>query len=381
MMNNEEKVKILADLVAIQSVNDHETTVAEYLKDLFEAHSIEAKILKITDTRANLVAEIGQGAPVIGVSGHMDVVSAGEQSNWTSDPFQLTERGGNLYGRGAADMKSGLAALVIAMIEIHEQKLLKKGTIRLMATTGEEVGGQGAYHFYKDGYMKDVDALVIAEPSQDTIIYSHKGSMDARIQSKGKAAHSSMPQLGYNAIDPLIELVHEANHFFRTTDKTNAVLGDLVMNTTIFQGGNQVNSIPEEAMLEMNIRTIPEFDNDQVAKDLEKLVADQNKTGAQLSLDIYMSLPSVLAAKESKLSALAAKLGQEHLHQEIQTAASPGVTDASNFLRDKAADFPFIMFGPGETKMAHQVDEYVNKDVYLNFVDLYVDLLTGYVGE
>lgn len=381
MMKNEEKVKILADLVAIQSVNDHETTVAEYLKDLFEAHSIEAKILKITDTRANLVAEIGQGAPVIGVSGHMDVVSAGDQSNWTSDPFQLTERGGNLYGRGAADMKSGLAALVIAMIEIHEQKLLKKGTIRLMATTGEEVGGQGAYHFYKDGYMKDVDALVIAEPSQDTIIYSHKGSMDARIQSKGKAAHSSMPQLGYNAIDPLIELVHEANHFFRTTDKTNTVLGDLVMNTTIFQGGNQVNSIPEEAMLEMNIRTIPEFDNDEVAKALEKLVADQNQKGAKLSLDIYMSLPSVLAAKESKLSALAAKLGQEHLHQEIQTAASPGVTDASNFLRDKAADFPFIMFGPGETKMAHQVDEYVNKDVYLNFVDLYVDLLTGYVGE
>lgn len=381
MMNNEEKVKILADLVAIQSVNDHETTVAEYLKDLFEAHSIEAKILKITDTRANLVAEIGQGAPVIGVSGHMDVVSAGDQSNWTSDPFQLTERGGNLYGRGAADMKSGLAALVIAMIEIHEQKLLKKGTIRLMATTGEEVGGQGAYHFYKDGYMKDVDALVIAEPSQDTIIYSHKGSMDARIQSTGKAAHSSMPQLGYNAIDPLIELVHEANRFFRTTDKTNVVLGDLVMNTTIFQGGNQVNSIPEEAMLEMNIRTIPEFDNDEVAKALEKLVADQNQKGAKLSLDIYMSLPSVLAAKESKLSALAAKLGQEHLHQEIQTAASPGVTDASNFLRDKAADFPFIMFGPGETKMAHQVDEYVNKDVYLNFVDLYVDLLTGYVGE
>lgn len=381
MMKNEEKVKILADLVAIQSVNDHETTVAEYLKDLFEAHSIEAKILKITDTRANLMAEIGQGAPVIGVSGHMDVVSAGDQSNWTSDPFQLTERGGNLYGRGAADMKSGLAALVIAMIEIHEQKLLKKGSIRLMATTGEEVGGQGAYHFYKDGYMKDVDALVIAEPSQDTIIYSHKGSMDARIQSKGKAAHSSMPQLGYNAIDPLIELVHEANHFFRTTDKTNAVLGDLVMNTTIFQGGNQVNSIPEEAELEMNIRTIPEFDNDQVAKDLEKLVADQNQKGAKLSLDIYMSLPSVLAAKESKLSALAAKLGQEHLHQEIQTAASPGVTDASNFLRDKAPDFPFIMFGPGETKMAHQVDEYVNKDVYLNFVDLYVDLLTGYVGE
>lgn len=381
MMNNEEKVKILADLVAIQSVNDHETTVAEYLKDLFEAHSIEAKILKITDTRANLVAEIGQGAPVIGVSGHMDVVSAGDQSNWTSDPFQLTERGGNLYGRGAADMKSGLAALVIAMIEIHEQKLLKKGTIRLMATTGEEVGGQGAYHFYKDGYMKDVDALVIAEPSQDTIIYSHKGSMDARIQSIGKAAHSSMPQLGYNAIDPLIELVHEANRFFRTTDKTNAVLGDLVMNTTIFQGGNQVNSIPEEAMLEMNIRTIPEFDNDEVAKALEKLVADQNQKGAKLSLDIYMSLPSVLAAKESKLSALAAKLGKEHLHQEIQTAASPGVTDASNFLRDKAADFPFIMFGPGETKMAHQVDEYVNKDAYLNFVDLYVDLLTGYAGE
>ncbi len=173
-----EKVQILEDLVTIKSVNNHELQVCEYLKDLLSQHGIESKIIKINDTRANLVAEIGTEGPVLGVSGHMDVVSEGDINKWTYDPFKLTEVDGKLYGRGSADMKSGLAALVLSMIDIHDQNLLEYGRIRLLATAGEEIVGEGAKTFQQEGYMKDVEALVIAEPSQDRIIYAHKGSMD-----------------------------------------------------------------------------------------------------------------------------------------------------------------------------------------------------------
>ncbi|MEJ7490660.1 M20/M25/M40 family metallo-hydrolase, partial [Staphylococcus pettenkoferi] len=88
--------------------------------------------------RANLIASIGDGHPVVGISGHMDVVSEGDYGDWTYPPFELTEQDGFLYGRGTSDMKAGLAALVIAMIDIHERGLLEKGTIKLMATAGEE---------------------------------------------------------------------------------------------------------------------------------------------------------------------------------------------------------------------------------------------------
>lgn len=127
-----EKVQILEDLVSIKSVNDHEVEVCEYLKDLLSKHGIDSKIIKINDTRANLIAEIGKDGPVLGISGHMDVVSEGDKNKWTYDPFKLTEVDNKFYGRGSADMKSGLAALVISLIDIKEQELLDHGKIRLL---------------------------------------------------------------------------------------------------------------------------------------------------------------------------------------------------------------------------------------------------------
>lgn len=373
-----ERLQIFKDLVAIKSVNTDEETVSEYLKDLLAKHGIEAKIIPVSDHRTDLQAEIGSGKPVLGISGHMDVVSAGDESQWTSDPFALTERDGKLYGRGAADMKSGLAAMVIAMIDIHDQDLLKTGTIRLMATMGEEVGELGSRTFAKNGAMTDVDALIIGEPSGYRIAYAHKGSMDIRLTSAGKAAHSSMPEQGYNAIDPLIELLHDANHQFRGADKHNQLLGDLSFNTTIFQGGNQVNSIPERAVAEINARTIPEFDNDVVEQLLDQLVEKWNKRGAKISKETYMSQPSVETLGDPDLISLAQSIAKPYAGHDIEAGAIPAVTDASNMLADKPKDFPFIIFGPG-SQSVHQVNEYVDKQMYLNFVDIYEQLFTEYL--
>ncbi|PAK84343.1 ArgE/DapE family deacylase [Lentilactobacillus parakefiri] len=379
VFSDEQRLQIFKDLIAIQSVNTDEEEVSVYLKNLFGRHGISATIIPVSDRRTDLTAEIGTGNPVLGVSGHMDVVSPGDASQWTSDPFTLTERDGKLYGRGAADMKSGLAAMVIAMIEIHDQGLLNKGRIRLMATMGEEVGELGSRTFAYNGSMKDVDALIIGEPSGYRIAYAHKGSMDIRLTSTGKAAHSSMPEQGYNAIDPLIDLLHNANHQFRTADKKNALLGDLSFNTTIFQGGDQVNSIPAEAVAELNIRTIPEFDNDVVDKQLGQLVQQQNTNGAKITKETYMSQPSVETTGDKRLIDLAQKIGKLYAEKDIPSGAIPAVTDASNLLRDKPKDFPFIIFGPGSDSV-HQIDEFVDKQMYFNFIEIYQKLFTEYLA-
>ncbi len=380
VLSEAERLQIFSDLIAIKSVNTDEVKVADYLKALFAKHGIEASVIPIEGTRADLMAEVGSGKPVLGISGHMDVVSAGDESQWTSDPFTLTEREGKLYGRGAADMKSGLAAMVIAMIEIKERHLLKRGTIRLMAPMGEEVGELGSRTFATNGSMDDVDALIIGEPSGYRIAYAHKGSMDIRLTSTGKAAHSSMPEQGKNAIDPLIELLHDANKAFRETDKQSDLLGKLSFNTTIFQGGNQVNSIPEKAVAEINVRTIPEFDNDVVETTLDNLIATQTEQGAKIDKDTYMSQPSVETSGNSSLVKLAEKIGANYAGHDISAGAIPAVTDASNMLKDKPSSFPFIIFGPG-SESVHQVDEYVDKQMYLNFIDLYTNLFTQYLND
>lgn len=372
-----EKLQILADLIAIKSVNENEIEVANYLKDLFAEYGIESKIVPVTKTRVNLVAEIGSGSPVIGISGHMDVVSAGDESEWKSDPFVMTERNGNLYGRGTNDMKSGLVNLALTMIELKANNELKNGTVRFMATTGEEVGGAGSKKLYEEGYMDDVDYLWVAEPSPETIIYSHKGSLNFRITSLGEAAHSSMPNHGYNAINPIMKYLLELDEKLNNDPRSNEVLGKLVMSTTILNAGNQVNSIPEKAVAEINVRTIAEFDNDEVIALFKETAEKYNQEGSKIEVKVTMSLPSVFTTGKSDMVELTKELGKKHLNLDIKVEGSPGVTDASNLLRGKDASFPFMMYGPGETKMAHKTDEYVRKDYYLAFFDIYRELILG----
>ena len=373
----EEKLQILADLIAIKSVNENEIEVANYLKDLFAEYGIESKIVPVTETRVNLVAEIGSGSPVIGISGHMDVVSAGDESEWKSDPFVMTERNGNLYGRGTNDMKSGLVNLALTMIELKANNELKNGTVRFMATTGEEVGGAGSKKLYEEGFMDDVDYLWVAEPSPETIIYSHKGSLNFRITSLGEAAHSSMPHLGYNAINPIMKYLLELDEKLNNDPRSNEVLGKLVMSTTILNAGNQVNSVPEKAVAEINVRTIAEFDNDEVIALFKETAEKYNQEGSKIEVKVTMSLPSVFTTGKSDMVELTKELGKKHLNLDIKVEGSPGVTDASNLLRGKDASFPFMMYGPGETKMAHKTDEYVRKDYYLAFFDIYRELILG----
>ncbi|MFT2141263.1 MULTISPECIES: ArgE/DapE family deacylase [unclassified Mammaliicoccus] len=381
IFTDQEKVDILGDIVSIRSVNDNEIEVCEYLQKLLADHNIESEIIKISETRANLVAEIGEDGPILGVSGHMDVVSAGDESKWTYDPFKLTEVDGNLFGRGSADMKSGLAALVISMIDIHDQGLLKHGRIRLLATAGEEIAGEGAKAFHDKGYMDDVEALVIAEPSQDRIIYAHKGSMDIRITSRGKASHSSMPHLGFNAISPLVKFIYKADEGFTKFNQTNKLLGEPIMNATIFNGGNQVNSIPEHAESEFNIRTIPEHDNDQFISYFNEILKQIETDKTDIEIDTYMSRPPVYTTGQNSLIELAVKMGEKHLNTTLPTEASPGVTDASDLLVSKDENFSFIMYGPGTVDQAHQVDEHVSKDAYLKFIDLYTEFFPKYLEK
>ena len=134
-------------------------------------------------------------------------------------------------------------------------------------------------------------------------------------------------------------------------------------------------------MAELNIRIIPEFDNDEVIALFKETAEKYNNDGADIEVDVTMSLPSVYTDGKSRLVELSKELGEKYLGLEIKVESSPGVTDASNLLRDKDEDFPFMMFGPVETKMAHKVDEYVYKDYYFAFFDIYKELILELTSE
>lgn len=366
--SEKEKIQLLADIVELQTENNNEIDVCNYLKDLFDKYDIKSEILKVNEHRANFVAEIGSGSPILALSGHMDVVDAGNQDNWTYPPFQLTEKDDKLYGRGTTDMKGGLMALVIALIELKEQNQLPQGTIRLLATAGEEKEQEGAKLLADKGYLDDVDGLMIAEPTGSGIYYAHKGSMSCKVTATGKAVHSDVAPMFKSLIGKDIS-EEDANY-----------ASGLTAVCSIINGGKQFNSVPDEASLEFNVRPVPEYDNDFIESFFQNIInnVDSNK----LSLDIPSNHRPVTSDKNSKLITTIKDVASSYVDKDdIFVSALVGATDASSFLGDNKDNVDLAIFGPGNPLMAHQIDEYIEKDMYLKYIDIFKEASIQYLKE
>ncbi|HGZ5859623.1 TPA: ArgE/DapE family deacylase [Staphylococcus aureus] len=402
--SEKEKIQLLADIVELQTENNNEIDVCNYLTDLFDKYDIKSEILKVNEHRANIVAEIGNGSPILALSGHMDVVDAGNQDNWSYPPFQLTEKDGKLYGRGTTDMKGGLMALVVSLIELKEQNELPHGTIRLLATAGEEKEQEGAKLLADKGYLDDVDSLIIAEPTGSGIYYAHKGSMSCKVTATGKAVHSSVPFIGDNAIDTLLEFYNlfkekyselkqqDTKHELDVAPMFKSLIGKeiseedanyasgLTAVCSIINGGKQFNSVPDEALLEFNVRPVPEYDNDFIESFFQNIINDVDSN--KLSLDIPSNHRPVTSDKNSKLITTIKDVASSYVEQdEIFVSALVGATDASSFLGDNKDNVDLAIFGPGNPLMAHQIDEYIEKDMYLKYIDIFKEASIQYLKE
>lgn len=402
--SEKEKIQLLADIVELQTENNNEIDVCNYLTDLFDKYDIKPEILKVNEHRANIVAEIGNGSPILALSGHMDVVDAGNQDNWSYPPFQLTEKDGKLYGRGTTDMKGGLMALVVSLIELKEQNELPHGTIRLLATAGEEKEQEGAKLLADKGYLDDVDGLIIAEPTGSGIYYAHKGSMSCKVTATGKAVHSSVPFIGDNAIDTLLEFYNlfkekyselkqqDTKHELDVAPMFKSLIGKeiseedanyasgLTAVCSIINGGKQFNSVPDEASLEFNVRPVPEYDNDFIESFFQNIINDVDSN--KLSLDIPSNHRPVTSDKNSKLITTIKDVASSYVEQdEIFVSALVGATDASSFLGDNKDNVDLAIFGPGNPLMAHQIDEYIEKDMYLKYIDIFKEASIQYLKE
>ncbi len=379
-MDKQNKIKILQDLIHIHSVNGNEVEVSKYIGKLFDKYGIKYKIDEFGDKRANLVAEIGQGKTdqVLAFTGHQDTVAIGDQSEWTHDPFSGDIDGDKIYGRGSADMKIGLAAQIITLIELTENKTEIPGKIRFIATAGEEYGTPGANRLNDQGIAKDISAMVVGEPTSGNIVYAHSGSMNYQIKSSGRAFHSSAPEKGINAITGLVQYINDEPRIFGDLPK-DPYLGEVKHSVTVIKGGDQVNIIPEHAELLGNIRPTMAFNNDKVIETIQTEVEKINKdTEFHLDFSLIHNFRPVETDPKNKFVQMAKSIADaEFSDRQIQLVTINGATDASVFVKGNAK-MPIIILGADAWDKAHQIDEYTTIKSFTNIVNVYESLATKF---
>ncbi len=378
-MEQATRVQILQDLIRINTVNDHEKNVADYIAKLFDKYGVKYETFEQFPGRTNLVATIGAGKDdrILGFTGHMDTVAISDPSKWTYDPFSATIVGDKVFGRGAGDMKSGLAAIVVAIIELTQENKLPKGILRFLATIGEEYGAPGAYYLTDKGYARDLDALVVAEPHNGNVTSAHCGSFNYRIKSYGKAVHSSIPELGINALTNLVKYINKEPELFDNAP-IDPLLGGLAHSVTVMHAGDQVNSIPEYAYLYGNIRPTKVFNNQMVIDTIQNAVNELNKEdGVQLDFEIIHNFFPVSTQPDHEFVQLVQKTSNKHFDKEAELTISHGATDASVFVQDNA-ELPVVIFGADDGGRSHQVDEYTTISSYISTIESLKDIAQEY---
>lgn len=380
-MDKNKALEILQNLLKIQSVNDREAEVADYIKLLFDAYpAAQVTEVNYAPGRSNLVITIHGERPgkMLGLAGHMDVVSPGRIAAWRHPPFAGEMDQQNIYGRGASDMKGGLAALICVLLDFLANKRAFAGTIRLFATIGEETGNCGAAQLTQQGFADDLAALIVAEPSQMQVEFTHRGVIDYELNAKGKAAHSATPDSGNNAIDQLFCFYQAVTKLMATKTKIDPILGPLLHNVTQIVGGEQINTIPAQARLYGNIRTTPRYPNRDIMVELQSLVADLNQQPKnQLTLRFHYPERPLPGNPQAPFVQLFKQVASRALGQEVAVVGDGGATDASEFIR-AAQKFPVVIFGPGNTS-GHQVNEYLTINDYLAAMTIYQQVILHFL--
>jgi succinyl-diaminopimelate desuccinylase len=335
--------------------------------------------------RINVIArrEGSVAGPCVHFNSHIDVVQSG--AGWTLDPFAAVLRDGKIYGRGACDMKGGLAASIIAVETLIDSGAQLPGALEISGTVDEESGGYGGVHYLAQrGWFSAprVDHVIIPEPlNVDRVCIGHRGVWWAEVETRGRMAHGSMPFLGDCAVRHMNAFIDRLEQDLypklaaRRTDMPVVPSGarHSTMNINSIHGGQAETSgfpapcVPDSCRLVIDRRLLIEENMDWVKDEvralLEQLVAERAGFAYELR-DIFEVQPT-MADRDGPVARSTAAAIQRVLGREAEFVCSPGTYDQKHIDRiGKLRDC--IAYGPGILDLAHQPDEYVLIDDMVN---------------
>lgn len=397
-----EVLRLASDLIKINSENPpcDMQEIARYVTELLKSNGIGVEKKESAKGMVNLVARLGK-PPYLVLNGHMDTVPIGLRDSWKCDPLSGEIKGGVLYGRGASDMKGGLAGILHAFILASRYEERFDSGLLLMAVPDEESGGQNGTEWLlqNTGIAKETSAALIAEPTDiDNIEIGQKGSLWLKLRSVGESAHGSLsPHVGKNAIFQLFDALEDFKSITHQTAETDESLRCVIeeskrrviqtikvpkasrsidhisLNVGKFNGGNKVNMVPDLAEAELDIRIPIGMTVESVKGMLEKKLRDH--TG--ISMEVVVGTNPNSTSPDAKI----AKTVESNVERVIGRTPSKtfqwAASDARYFRYRKIET---VQYGPANAKGIHSYNESVKTADIVSATLAYLGTISDYVN-
>jgi len=366
---------VLKNLVATNSVNPDvgkgpgESALSDLLYDrLSSIPSLDVVKQSVVGNRSNVIAILrgtGGGRSLL-LNGHMDTVGV---EGMTIDPFKPFIEDGLLHGRGACDMKGGIAAMVGAAKALAESRSRLRGDVIFTFVVDEEhlsIGIEKLVEKYS------ADSAIVGEPTEMRIATAHKGFVWIEVEFKGKAAHGSVPEQGIDAISHAARLVDRLRELqLSLNPHAHRLLGPPKIHTSTIEGGTNWSIIPNRCVLRMERRTIPGESGEKVVKEVQGVLDALKKQDANINATVRTILnrpPLETVSTEPIVNTVQQVLG-ESAGTNVSVVGVPYWTDGA--VLANMGRIPTCIFGPGDIRVAHSPDEYVKVDDVLQAAQVY----------
>ena len=369
------------DLVRIPSVFDpdrglNEEPAAELVADQMRYFGWSPQIDVVAPGRPNVFAIVDgdRPGPTLMFEGHTDVVTEGDHSTWTVDPFGGEISAGRLWGRGAADMKGGLAAMLFAADAVQRHGSFP-GRMVLGALVDEEGMMTGAKDFVTRGHADGIDGVICCEPEGGEICHVAKGALRLRLDFHGKMAHGAMPFEGRNpnrAAAAAITALGVLEREMQVTHGANPHLGDVWITPTVLHAGEpaQMNVMPAMASAWIDVRSVPDTPHNTLMVDISRVVAQAAaEHGVTVKLSVIDDRPSVATPEDHRLVRAVWDAHAAVTGDEPRLGGVPGSTDGT--VLTSRTGMASVVYGPGGKWIAHQADEFVDIDDLVTHARVY----------
>jgi acetylornithine deacetylase len=382
---NHPSLKILEELIAIESVNpaleanaSGEKNITSYLEARCKNSDLKTTRQSVLEGRDNLLIELRAPSekprPTLLFEAHTDTVGLGSMP----DPLQPIYRDGKLFGRGSCDNKACLAAMLWALEEAAAQKMELPCDVVLAATADEEHRFRGVLRLLEAGL--NFSGAVVGEATQMQIIIAHKGVCRFAVETRGRAAHSSLPHEGDSAISQMRKVLDFiADEIEPELSKQNHPLcGAPTIVVGTIHGGTQINIVPERCEIQVDRRVVPGENSRAVLADFENRLRNFTKSsGVRFSIHELLLDNPLDTSRDEAVVAAAQKVAAQ-LGFSTGLFGVPYGSDASKL--QSLGDIPTIVFGPGSIAQAHTAEEFVPVEEVGQAAEFYLRLMQNFAA-